>query len=653
MPRLINPMLVCLLLLCTQAARGSKQVVLPDWVRQAAHAPMPQLRPHDAAVLLHDETEVTVDPQGRAVVHQREVYKLLTAAGRPYARKLLYYEAGAKVHYLHSWTLGADDRTYQLDDKDVVDASAVPEFAVFDSARVRVAEALAAEPGAIVAFESEYTEAPFLTSWQYGLDHAIPSAGQTISLTLPAGFTHSEAWAHADPVQPMESAPGRWHWEIDPRMSIDDEPGAPEWGELAARMLLAYAGGHVAPSDGSWQTVGGWYEGLFQPQAVGSPEIKAKVAALTAGKTAWEDKLLAVTGFMQDEIRYVAVEMGIGGWQPHPARDVFRNRYGDCKDKATLLVTMLREAGITAYPLMVDFDHRIDPGMPTHFADHMIVAVEVPDAVRDPALGAVVESGGKRLLIFDPTNPVAPAGSLEPELQGTYGLLMAGGASRIIELPVLTPEHNLLERKGSFVLAADGTLTGDLQEDRRGNTADSLRGLSLNGDTRKLEEREEHAVRASLANSTITGLETRQARNRSAPLDVRYHLLANGYSKHAGQLLLVRPAVLGLYMPGSGDPARRRLYPVALGAEEAVREEYTIQLPAGLVADDLPDPVKIESPFATFENAVTLKDGALHYRRELVIRKLEVPASQYTEYLEFFSKVGNAERAEAVLKPGT
>ncbi len=650
MPRR-SSLLLSYFLLLTHAAWGSKQVVLPDWVKEAAHASMPPLRPHDAAVILLDQTDVTVDPQGRAVVHEREVFKLLTVAGRSYARKLLYYEAGAKVRFLHSWTLGADDRTYQLDDKDVTDGSAVPQFAVFDSARVRAAEALAAEPGAVVAFESEYVEAPFLTSWQYDLDHAIPSAGQSITLTLPPGFTYSEGWAHADPVKPVEHGPGNWHWSIGPRMSIDDEPGAPEWGELAGRMLLAYAGGSVAPSDGDWKTVGTWYEGLFRPQAAGSPEIQAKAAELTAGKTAWEDKLLAITGFMQDEIRYVAVEMGIGGWQPHPARDVFRNRYGDCKDKATLLVAMLREAGITAYPLMVDFDHRVDPGMPTHFADHMITAVEVPDGVPNLGLGALIESGGKRLLIFDPTNPVAPAGSLEPELQGTYGLLMAGSASRVLELPVLPPERNLLQRKGSFVLAEDGTLAGDLQEERRGNTGDVLRGLSLNGDTRKMEEREERAVRASLANFTLTELEAGQAKQRAAPLDVRYHLTANRYSKHAGQLLLVRPAVLGLYTPKGGDPGRQRLYPLALGLEEAVREEYTIQLPPGLVADDLPDPVKLQSPFATFENAVTLKDGALHYKRELVIRKLEVPANQYAEYVDFFSKVGNAERAEAVLKP--
>jgi hypothetical protein len=105
-----------------------------------------------------------------------------------------------------------------------------------------------------------------------------------------------------------------------------------------------------------------------------------------------------------------------------------------------------------------------------------------------------------------------------------------------------------------------------------------------------------------------------------------------------------------MYEPVTGDSSKPRLYPVALGQEEDIREEYTIHLPAGYKPDDLPDPVKIEAPFATFENSVTLDGSTLRYTRDLTIRKLEVPASSYGEYRDFTQKVSNAERSEAVLK---
>ena len=633
------------------AAQASKNVHVPDWVRQAAAVPTPHLRPHDGAVVLLDQTEIAVDAQGRATVHRREAIRLLTAAGREYASYPLYYEQGSKVHYLHSWTLGADEHEYQLDDKEEVDVSAVPEFAVFDSSRVRMAQAEAAEPGAVVAFESEYQEAPYTTSWEFDVDRQIPVAAQTVTLTLPPGFRYHEGWAHMDAVKPVETGVSQWQWQIGARASLDHEFAAPELGEVAARMLLAYSGGAVNPVDGSWSTVGLWYADLERSRDTSSPEIAAKVAELTAGKTEFTQKLLAITGFMQDEIRYVAVEMGIGGWQPHPAGEVFQHRYGDCKDKATLLVAMLADAGITAHPLVVDFDHRIDPGMPTHYADHMITAIEIPPDVHDPALEAVVVLAGKRLLIFDPTNPVSPAGSLEPELQGTYGLMLAGSASALLQLPVLTPEDNVLLRTGEFTLSADGALNGDLEERRQGNTADILRHLYLQGDLHKVEEREARALGSALSSATLSGLQAERVHERSVPLEVHFHVTANSYSKHAGALLLVRPAVLGLYEAETGDPAKPRLYAIALGQEEIVRESYTIKLPAHYDADDLPDPVKIETPFATFTNAVTLEGDALHYEREMKVHEMEIPASEANAYREFAGEVANAERAEAVLKP--
>ena len=637
-------------LLLPPSARASKPAQVPDWMRQAANATLPHLRLHDAAVVLLDQTDIVVDPQGRATVHERKVVKLLSAAGRNYATFPLYYQVGSKVHYLRSWTLGADEHTYQLDSRDVIDASAVPNFAVFDSTRVRLAQALAAEPGAIVGFESEYEEAPYLTSWIYPLDQEIPSAAQSVTLTLPPGFTYHDAWAHTDPVKPEQLAPNTWHWQIGPRASLDDEAAAPELGEVSGRMMLAYSGGSVAQADGSWSTVGIWYAGLSAGRNAPSPEITAEVAELTAGKTAFTAKLLAITGFMQDQIRYVAVEMGVGGWQPHPAKDVFRNRYGDCKDKATLLTGMLSAVGIEAYPVLVDFDHRIDPAMPTHFADHMITAIVVPPDVQDPSLRATVELGGKRLLIFDPTNNVSPAGSLEPELQGTYGLLLDGSSSVPIQLPILPAQANTLVRKGSFALASDGSLTGDVTEERQGNTADVLRHIYLDGDTTKFADREEHTVRRSLSNFTLTGLSAAHARDRSLPLQIHFHLAVNGYAKHAGNLLLVRPSVVGVYQAAEFTTDKPRDYPIALGLEEDVREAYTIQLPPGFKADDLPDPVEIKSTFADFHTQVTLTDGALHSTRELTIHKMELPASALAEYKDFFEKVAAAERDEALLK---
>ena len=88
---------------------------------------------------------------------------------------------------------------------------------------------------------------------------------------------------------------------------------------------------------------------------------------------------------MQRNIRYVGIEIGIGGLQPHTAEDVFRNRYGDCKDKATLLRAMLESVGIHSTWVLVDTRRGfVDPKIPSVDGNHAIAAIEIPAGYTNP-----------------------------------------------------------------------------------------------------------------------------------------------------------------------------------------------------------------------------------------------------------------------------
>ena len=94
---------------------------------------------------------------------------------------------------------------------------------------------------------------------------------------------------------------------------------------------------------------------------------------------------------MQRNIRYVGIEIGIGGLQPHTADDVFRNRYGDCKDKATLLRAMLENVGIHSTWVLVDTRRGfVDPKVPSVDGNHAIAAIEIPAGYTNPVLQSVV-----------------------------------------------------------------------------------------------------------------------------------------------------------------------------------------------------------------------------------------------------------------------
>jgi transglutaminase-like putative cysteine protease len=118
-------------------------------------------------------------------------------------------------------------------------------------------------------------------------------------------------------------------------------------------MIVSYLppGGSGKKGFENWAEMARWEVGLVQGRRDPSPELKQKVLEVTASAPTTLAKTQAIATFVQKDIRYVAIELGIGGWQPHTAQEIFAHRYGDCKDKATLMSAMLKEIGVDSYYL--------------------------------------------------------------------------------------------------------------------------------------------------------------------------------------------------------------------------------------------------------------------------------------------------------------
>src|SRR5262249_50949561 len=115
----------------------------------------------------------------------------------------------------------------------------------------------------------------------------------------------------------------------------------------------------------TWDEVGRWYNELQRPQLAETPKIQAKAAELTKGLNTDDEKIRAIYNFVATRFRYVSLSFGVGRYQPHAAEDVLSNEYGDCKDKHTLLASLLGAAGIEAWPALLNSNGKIDPDVPT------------------------------------------------------------------------------------------------------------------------------------------------------------------------------------------------------------------------------------------------------------------------------------------------
>ena len=625
---------------------------VPQWGLDAAKTKTPDYVKDASAVILFDEYVETIDGQGRAVEREREAIRILKPQGRHYGACRVSFDVDEKINYLRAWTIAADEKQYQAQDTDVADVGNTDDPIMLSTSKTRVALPPAVDVGATVICESEELLAPYLQEMDWGIQIDIPVVFQALEVDLPPGRAHSEAWHRFQPVKPVEVAPNHWRWELKdtPALNLRDVPSAPEWAALSGRMSVQWGDAAVEGKDSQWRALGQWMTTLEANRPDPSPAITAKVNELIAGVPDFYTRLGRITDYIQKNVRYFVVERGIGGLQANHAADIFQNRYGDCKDKTTLLISMLQVAGIHAFYLPVD-DRRgvVDPDTPSFYGNHMITAIEIPQDVQDPRLLAVVKAkDGKRYLIFDPTNERTPVGNLPFYLQGGYGILAAGASSQVIALPVLDPKANGTESKGAFTLSADGTLTGSIDTSHSGPEGAEFRRFLKETDAKERREIWERYVASTVPGVTLDAFEFAEPTALDKPLEFHYKVTAAQYAHHAGPLLLVRPRVVGSVAQPFND--KPRTFPIDLSATGRWHDSFDITLPAGYVVDETPDPVDLDVEFASYHSTVTAKANLLHYERDYVVRQVEIPPAKAAAFRSLESAILSDEKGTAVLK---
>jgi hypothetical protein len=637
------------------AAAKDKGDLLPQWASDVAQTPTPAGAKDAPTVILFREYLEAVDAQGRAVERKREAIRIL----QPQARDqvcAVWYDVDEKINYFRAWTLGADGRQYQAKDTDFFDHGADSEGIVtsilLDSHKARVVHPPATDVGATVFCESEELKAPWDREMDWDIQETVPLALEALEIDLPPGLNYSDAWHRFPPVKPVEVAPNHWRWEIKnmPALDLRDVKASLDPEALDARMYVQWGDAAVAGVDSEWRALGLWYTNLESHRADPSPEITAESQQLVAGAPDFFTKLTDITEYIQKNVRYFVVERGIGGFQSHFAGDIFRNRYGDCKDKTTLLISMLQAVGIQAHYVLVD-DRRgvVDPDAPSLYGDHMITAIEIPTDVKDPRLLAITTGkDGKRYLIFDPTNEHTPVGNLPYYLQGSYGILSAGDQSQLIPLPVLAPDSNGTDEKGAFTLSADGSLSGSVDTLHTGSAGADFRWILKYTDDKERLEFWEKYVGQDLPNVTLTSFQFVQPTSLAKPLEFHYKVIVPNYAHQAGPLLLVRPRVVDdLAVPFDDKP---RQLPINLTATGDWHDSFDITLPPGYVVDETPDPVDVDMDFASYHSTTTAKGNVLHYERDYVVRQVEIPPDKAADFRKLESAILFDEKGAAVLK---
>lgn len=631
----------------------------PQWMHALVNVPLPAYDDKTSAVLLYSQTEVTVVSADKIKTTVREAYKILRPDGRSHGIVYVHFDPERKIKSLHGWCIPAQGKDFEVKDKDAVEVSPDIEGAeLISDVKYKVLRIPAPDPGNIVGYEYEVEERPFFMQDWWEFQETDPVRESHYSLQLPAGWEYKASWMNHAEVKATEAGNNRWEWTVADLSPIRQEPEMPPYVGIAGQMVVTLfpSGGKAPTSFAAWDEMGKWYSTLVAGRVAASPQIQQQVATLTAGKTTQLAKMQALAYFVQHDIRYVAIELGIGGWQPHPAPEVFANRYGDCKDKATLMRSMLHEIGIESYHVVIN-DRRgaVTAETPAYHAfNHVIVAVKLPEGLNDPSLVAILQHPKLgRILYFDPTDDMIPFGQIRGELQANYALLVTPDGGELIRLPQQPSAMNSIERTGKLALDANGTLTGQVTEMRLGERASSERWAlrTVTNDKDRIKPIE-NLLANSLPAFNITHATLINLSLTDQPFGFDYSFQAANYAKNAGGLLLVRPRVLGNKGQGILETKEPRKFPVEFEGPARDTDNFEITIPTGYVVDDLPPPVDADYGFASYHSKTEVKGNVINYQRTFEVKELSVPVSRADELKKFYRIIAGDERNTVVLKTG-
>ncbi|MCZ6675579.1 MAG: hypothetical protein O7C75_21835 [Verrucomicrobia bacterium] len=399
----------------------------------------------------------------------------------------------------------------------------------------------------------------------------------------------------------------------------------------------------------SWKEISQKRTPTYKSLAVVSPAMEKKVKELTVDSSTTIEVIQTLSEFAQS-INYISVALDLGkggGYTPRPADEVFKTKYGDCKDKTNLLHGLLKIKGIDLYPLIVySVQTKIfeEWPSPSQF-NHCVAAIKVDDTFSSPATIQHPELGN--LLIFDPTSTFTPFGDLPYSIQDSKGILLAGDKGGLVSIPRIPLEKSLLKRDIQLELLPNGKAIGVINETSSGQAGKRERQYAFIKDSDYMQMTKDWI--ASFHPGAEISEPKRDDDISSGNFSMEVAFGAPSFAKNMRNVLLIfKPVALNRVtsVPFGEEDRRQAVDLYSYNLEETTK----IFLPEGFEISEMPDNVTLEEEFASYDLTFELKEDAIHVHRSIKVHPVRVELDQYEKLENFYKRWIKADQSSVVLE---
>ena len=600
--------------------------------------------PDDAFVWLLDEGKYSIEADGRTKNTVRQVVQILKPEGAEQYRERAYSWNPEHQKLTVNWVRVVKpsgeviaDHPEQIQDSDMPAEMGVP---TYTATKVRRMSLSGLEPGTILDFSvTTETDAPLMKGDFYeGWRVTTPAyvVRSNLEVDVPTSMHPRIVEKNLDFKRAETVANGRrtYIWRKQNVDKFRGEPFVPD--SISQGMTVS-----VSPSF-DWAAIGKWYVPIARDAYTITPPVEEKMKTVLAGAKNLDDSIAKIHKWVAQDIRYVAIELGRGGYVPRSAETVVRTGFGDCKDKAMLFVAAMKKIGVTSYPVLLNINGAEQKETPsvTQF-NHMIAAVK----------------RGKGYEFADLTAGNYPIGLLPRGEQGNLAVLVRESDADQITLPESPATEGVAQTTIIGKLGEDGIFSGHYDETLKGFIAPPMRAVFQSS----LDSARREFLGRSVAGRYFDRPETDSlvafdGKDLSVEPRISMRISRAKILTKAGEVSLLsnplRPleGYVRLADVIEKDTDRKLPYDMSkLMPQSLARTEIRIKLPPGWTAT-MPGSLKIDGPLAKYEVSYSQVGDELRMVRTISGLKVVVPPSQRMDIVKLFRAIGNDEAGVIVIK---
>ncbi len=486
--------------------------------------------------------------------------------------------------------------------------------------------------------EYRYNYTMFFPGWMPVEDYNYSVEQSRITVVCPADYVLRNKTLNyqGQPLIQAEKSNKSYTWEVKNIVAIENEYATPPFSELTPVLYLGPSAFKVEDYEGnmsSWQDFGKFVYALKQGRDELPDNIKQKVHELADPMMDPRDKIRVLYKFLQNNTRYISIQLGIGGWQPYDAKYVATKGYGDCKALANYMYSLLKEAGIKSYYTLAkagDFRTDFISDFPSSQFNHVILCAPLQqDTVWLECTSQNLQAG--YLSGFTSDRPV---------------LLIDENGGILVRTPKYGLNENLQVRRIKATVDNNGLLSADINTTYKGIQQDDIFNRIHILAKDKLMEYLKKEI--DLPQYDVSNFSYTEQKDRIPSIDENIEITAINYAAITGRRLFLTPNIISksYYKP---NPDETRKYPIQIRYEFQDLDSTEIKIPAGYVPETLPPELKLESKFGKYTESVKFLSDKIVYYRKMERYSGKFPATDYPELVKFYNLIYKADRSKIVL----